>query len=122
VAIPGVFSPHEVDGAVLMDGSCINPVPFDIIREDCDVLAAIDPQINESPETYSPFVFPALMAASAASKKALALEKERSCKVDVYERVVLEDISMLDFALHADIIEAAEESANSFAERLKELL
>jgi predicted acylesterase/phospholipase RssA len=86
------------------------------------VLAAIDPQINESPETYSPFVFPALMAASAASKKALALEKERSCKVDVYERVVLEDITMLDFALHADIIEAASESAVAFAERLKELL
>lgn len=122
MAIPGVFSPHELDGAVLMDGSCINPVPFDIIREDCEVLAAIDPQINESPETYSPFVFPALMAASAASKKALALEKERSCKVDVYERVVLEDITMLDFALHADIIEAASESAVAFAERLKELL
>lgn len=122
MAIPGVFSPHELDGAVLMDGSCINPVPFDIIREDCEVLAAIDPQINESPETYSPFVFPALMAASAASKKALALEKGRSCKVDVYERVVLEDITMLDFALHADIIEAAAESAAAFAERLKELL
>jgi NTE family protein len=122
VAIPGVFSPYEMSDAVLMDGSCINPVPFDIIREDCDVLVAIDPQINESPETYSPFVFPALMAASAASKKALALEKERACRVDVYERMVLEDINMLDFALHADIIAAAEESASAFVERLKELL
>jgi len=122
VAIPGVFSPNEINDMVLMDGSCINPVPFDVIRDDCDVLAAVDPQINESPETYSPFVFPALMAASAASRKALALEKERNCKVDVYERVVLEDINMLDFALHADIIEAAEESAVAFVERIKELL
>jgi len=122
VAIPGVFSPHEVNGAVLMDGSCINPVPFDVIREDCDVLAALDPQINESPEAYSPFVFPALMNAAAASKKALAMEKQRACTVDAYERVALEDINMFDFALFADIIAAAEESAGAFAARLKELL
>jgi NTE family protein len=122
IAIPGVFSPHEVNGVVMMDGSCINPVPFDVIRDDCDILAAIDPQINESPEAYTPFVFPAMMAASAASKKALAIEKERACKVDAYERVVMEEINMLDFALFADIIQAAEESAGAFVERLKELL
>jgi NTE family protein len=105
-----------------MDGSCINPVPFDVIREDCDVLAALDPQINESPEAYSPFVFPALMNASAASKRALAVEKQRSCEVEAFERVVLVDINMFDFALFEDIVAAAEESAGAFMERLKELL
>jgi NTE family protein len=122
VAIPGIFSPHEVNGSILMDGSCINPVPFDVIREDCDVLAALDPQINESPEAYSPFVFPALMNASAASKRALAVEKQRSCEVEAFERVVLEDINMFDFALFEDIVAAAEESAGAFAMRLKEML
>ena len=122
VAIPGVFSPHEKGESVRMDGSCVNPVPFDVIRDDCDVLAAIDPQIEESPEVFSPFVFPAIMTAAAASKKALVIEKQRTCAVDIYERLVLEEINMFDFALYSDIIAAAEESAGAFAARLKEML
>lgn len=122
VAIPGVFSPHEKGESVRMDGSCVNPVPFDVIRDDCDVLAAIDPQIDESPEAYSPFVFPAIMTAAAASKKALVIEKQRTCTVDVYERLVLEEVNMFDFALYNDIIASAEESAGAFALKLKEML
>ena len=122
VAIPGVFSPHEKGESVRMDGSCVNPVPFDVIRDDCDVLAAIDPQIEESAGAFSPFVFPAIMTAAAASKKALVIEKQRTCAVDIYERLVLEEINMFDFALFNDIIAAAEESAVAFAARLKEML
>ncbi len=122
VAIPGIFSPHDVNGVVMMDGSCINPVPFDIIREDCDVLACIDPQINESSEDLSPFVFPALLNASNASKKALVTEKQKSCAVDLFERVIVEDINMFDFALFADIVASAEEAAGVFCQKLSDLL
>jgi NTE family protein len=122
VAIPGIFSPHEVNGVIMMDGSCVNPVPFDIIRDDCDVLACIDPQINESTEAYSPFVFPSLLNASNASKKALVMEKQRSCSVDLFERVILEEINMFDFALFADIAASAEEDAGAFCQKLKDLL
>lgn len=122
VAIPGVFSPHEVDGTLLMDGSCINPVPFDTIRDECDVLVCLDPQINESKENIVPYVFPMLMNASDASKKALVVEKLRTCKVNLFERIIVEDVSMFDFALFNDIIASAEEKAGEFSLRLKDLL
>lgn len=122
VAIPGVFSPHEKGETVRMDGSCVNPVPFDVIRDDCDVLAAIDPQIEESAEAFSPFVFPAIMTAAAASKKALVVEKQRTCTVDIYEKLVLEDVNMFDFALFNDIVASVEERAGAFALKLKDLL
>lgn len=122
VAIPGIFSPHEKDGMVLFDGSCVNPVPFDTIREECDVLAAIDPQVNESAEAYSPFVFPAIMNAAAATKKALVVEKQRSCEVDLFERVAVEEFNMFDFAMFEDIIASVEERAGAFALKLKDLL
>ena len=50
-AVPGIFSPHEVDGVMYMDGSCVNPVPFDIIRDDCDVIVCIDPLVDAAVDT-----------------------------------------------------------------------
>jgi len=33
IAIPGIFSPVEIDGRILMDGGLSNPVPADIIKQ-----------------------------------------------------------------------------------------
>lgn len=120
VSIPGVFMPHEIDGEMLMDGSCVNPVPFDVIRKDCDVLAAIDPQVNE--EGSSPFVYGVFSGAFNAAKKALAIEKQKSCKVDVFESFVVEEISMYDFAFYIEIIESAEEKAGLFALKVQDMI
>ena len=120
VSIPGVFMPHEIDGEMLMDGSCVNPVPFDVIRKDCDLLVAIDPQVNE--EGSSPFVYSVVSGAFNAAKKALAIEKRKSCKVDVFESFVVEEMSMYDFAFYIEIIESAEEKAGLFALKVQDLI
>lgn len=120
VSIPGVFMPHEIDGEMLMDGSCVNPVPFDVIRKDCDVLVAIDPQVNE--EGSSPFVYSVVSGAFNAAKKALAIEKQKSCKVDVFESFVVEEMSMYDFAFYIEIIESAEEKAGLFALKVQDMI
>jgi NTE family protein len=41
-AIPAVFRPVERDGKVLIDGGIYNPVPFDLIKHDADVVIAVD--------------------------------------------------------------------------------
>ncbi|MFA5675671.1 MAG: patatin-like phospholipase family protein [Christensenellales bacterium] len=114
-AVPGVFLPHKVEEDYFFDGSCVNPVPFDIIRDDCDVLAAVYPQIKAKEDSYSTQVFFALTDAYNAAKKALAEEKQKTCRVDKYESIILEGFSMYDFALFEDIIESAEEQAGMFA-------
>ena len=40
--MPGVFKPVIADGRALVDGGCVNPVPFDLIRNQCDILVAVD--------------------------------------------------------------------------------
>lgn len=114
-AVPGVFLPHKVEDDYYFDGSCINPVPFDIIRDDCDVLAAIYPQIKGGTDTVNTQVFFALSNAYDAAKKALAEEKQKACHVDKYESLMLEGFSMYDFAMFEEIIEFAEEQAGIFA-------
>ena len=120
VAIPGVFMPREVEGELYMDGSCVNPVPFDVIRKDCDVLAAIDPSVNE--EEAAQVVFGVISGAFNAAKKALTAEKLKTCKVDLIDSFVVEEINMFDFTLFHEIIESTEERAGLFAVNLQEKL
>ncbi len=42
IAIPAVFSPVYVDGRYLVDGGCVNPMPFDALPEESDLIVAVD--------------------------------------------------------------------------------
>lgn len=41
-AIPGLIRPVLHEGRVLIDGGAINPLPFDVIEQECDVVVAVD--------------------------------------------------------------------------------
>lgn len=43
ISIPGIFSPHEMDGRYLIDGGLVNPIPVDQVREmGADYVLAVD--------------------------------------------------------------------------------
>lgn len=42
MALPGVFTPVELDGRVLIDGGTVNPVPFNVLTDSCDLVIAVD--------------------------------------------------------------------------------
>ncbi len=123
-SVPGIFSPYEKDGVVYIDGSCVNPVPFDVIRDDCEVLAAIEPVTEQQTDKrdLDISVFPAMMSAYNNTKKALSRERQKSCHVDVYDYLVLEEISPFDFVCYDDIISKAGESADKFIRELESVL
>ena len=124
VAVPGIFSPFEIGEALYIDGSCVNPVPFDIIRDDCEVLTAIAPGTYQQTEENraSANVFPALMGAYEAAKKSLSTEKKKHCNIDVYEDIIIEGISPFDFSRYDDIIAFAQENAERFVLNIHKLL
>ncbi|TIV74912.1 MAG: patatin-like phospholipase family protein, partial [Mesorhizobium sp.] len=41
-AIPAVFRPVVRNGCLLIDGGIYNPVPFDLLEKDADIIIAID--------------------------------------------------------------------------------
>ena len=99
-------------------------MPFDIIRDDCEVLVAIetDTKDAEGEIVKDLSVFPAMMGSYINAKRALSREKQKTCKVDMYEHVVLEGVTTFDFAIYEDIISSVSENAQKFIEELKELL
>lgn len=121
-AIPGIFSPCEIDGVRYIDGSCVNPLPFDIIRDKCDILVAIGPETADESVVLSNSqinVFSSIMAAYGATKKSLTVEKYRNCKVDFIERVLIEGISSYDFPRYEEIIESVARNAENLAAEIK---
>jgi NTE family protein len=42
MALPAIFAPVVSQGRTLMDGGLVNPLPFDVIREEADITVAID--------------------------------------------------------------------------------
>jgi len=40
--LAGIFNPIRRGNSMLIDAGLANPLPFDLIREACDVLVAID--------------------------------------------------------------------------------
>ena len=56
MSIPGVFSPIERDGRVLVDGQFVNPVPVSVCRAlGADVVIAVDVNPLGDPATAKPF-------------------------------------------------------------------
>lgn len=41
-ALPALFRPVVLGGRVLIDGGAVNPVPFDLIQDHCDITVAIN--------------------------------------------------------------------------------
>ncbi len=42
IALPVIFEPVEIGGRTLIDGGLTNPLPFDVIKDEADIIVAID--------------------------------------------------------------------------------
>lgn len=42
ISIPGIFTPVEMEGMILVDGGVLDPVPTDVLKEHSDMIIAID--------------------------------------------------------------------------------
>jgi NTE family protein len=42
IAIPGLITAPKINGHVHVDGGIVNPVPFDHVRDGCDIVVAVD--------------------------------------------------------------------------------
>jgi NTE family protein len=98
MAVPGVFPPVERDGLKLVDGGLANPLPFDLLREECDLVIAIDVSGDHRPEDGEELSSMGVVFHSfqIMSHNILA-EKLRYRQPDIYIRPELMNIRMLEF-------------------------
>jgi NTE family protein len=104
MAIPGLFSPVPVEGRVLVDGGTVNPVPYDLLFDDCDITIAIDVIGSTSRKSDAvPSFFDAIFSSVHIMQKTILTEKMKQRRPDIYIKPAITDIRMLDF-ISADLI------------------
>lgn len=121
--LPGVFKPVIIDGQALVDGGSVNPVPFDLIRGDCDILIAVDVLGKRTPDAdLIPSMTDALFNTFQIAEKTIANEKLRSHKPDIYIDPVIENVSVLEFQKASEIYEQAQPECERLETELTKLL
>lgn len=120
MSIPGFFAPVELDGAILVDGGGVNPVPFDLLPADCDLTVAIDVTGQRTPgPKHMPTVPEAAITMFQIMQKTIITEKMRHTRPDIYIDVASNGVGSLDFHRAEDIFDQARQSKDKLKRALE---
>ena len=98
MAVPGVFAPVLLQDRVLIDGGVVNPVPFELILNACDVSIAVDIGAERvQGERQLPGVFDAIFGTFQILQRALMNEKLEHARPDIYLRPEIRDVRLMQF-------------------------
>lgn len=105
-AIPAVFKPIRHEGKILIDGGIYNPVPFDLIHNDVDIVVAID--VVGGPEGNlgkMPGAIDAMFGASQLMMQSIIAMKLKTHRPAVFLRPPVSRFRVLDFLKIDQILE-----------------
>lgn len=122
-AIPGIFKPLVQGERVLVDGGSVNPLPYDLLQDECDLVIAIDVMGQRTPEdgllpSYTETVFNTFQIA----EKSILNAKIKHRPPDIYIEVEVSDVRVLDFHKVDEILEQAEPARLQLEAALAELI
>lgn len=117
---PSLFEPMEIDGRVLIDGGVVNNFPIDEIRAlGADIIIGVDVQHGLSSREDLGSATEILLQINNY-RTVRDMEKKRK-KVDLYIHPEMEEYSVIDFELGAEIIAKGEKQARTQWKELKAL-
>lgn len=122
MAIPGVLRPVEFEGRVLIDGGAVNPLPFDLLRKDADIVVAVDiTRIRDVPDGI-PDPIQMLFMATDIMTHTIVSEKLKSAAPDILLRPNVSAFGALDFPRALPILKAADPIKEELKRKLGALL
>ena len=120
IAIPGLFSPLQYNGDVLVDGGLVNPVPYDLLFDECELVVAIDVSGNRNPVSDNgPSYFETIFNTMQIMQASIVQEKMKYRPPDIYIRPALENIRVLDFNRAEEIYSQSMPARNELRSKLR---
>jgi NTE family protein len=122
MAIPGLLRPVEFEGRTLIDGGVVNPLPFDLLRKDADIVVAVDiTRLREAPPGI-PDPMQTLFGATDIMTHAIVSEKLKHSAPDILLKPNVSAFSALDFPRTLPILKASEPIKDELKRKLGALL
>ncbi len=121
--LPGIFEPVIIGGQVLVDGGCVNPIPFDLLRDQCDIVVAVDVLGRRVPSGSAlPNFSEALFNTFQIAEKSIVVQKMNSHPPDIYIEPDITDVKVLEFQKASQIYRETEPECERLQVELKRLL
>ncbi len=117
ISLPGIFVPAVVNKRVMVDGGVVNSLPYEIIRQECDVLVAVDvlgDKWQGGDAQKRPGIFDTIFSTFQIMQAAGVETKLKLSKPDYYIRPAMKNIELLDFQQIDAILAAVQSDAAAF--------
>lgn len=123
-ALPFLFAPIEREGKLLIDGGMVNPLPFDVIRNDCDITVAVDVSAtNEFPGTPEiPPSYEVLFSSFQIMQSAIVNEKLKTNRPDILIKTNIKGVRVHEFMKAEEILKNSEVYKTELKKKLQKLI
>lgn len=123
MALPGIFAPAEIDGRVLIDGGTVNPVPYDLLLDRCDITIAVNVLGRRGDSTSAvPTAADAVFGAYQIMERAILNEKLDRRPPTIYIEPEIVGVRVLDFHKARAVFEQARPAKQAVKKALARLL
>jgi NTE family protein len=123
MAVPGVFPPVEWKGHTLVDGGVANPLPYDLLQEDCDLVIAIDVSGSRDPvDVESLSSLGVLLQSFHTMSNNILAEKLKLRRPAIYIRPDIRNVKVLEFYKAREIFEQAQPARQQLIKALRKAL
>ncbi len=120
MALPGVFPPVELHGQQLVDGGVANPLPYDLLLDDCDVVVAID--VSGDPNNADdgmPSFMGVLFHSFHTMSANILREKLEQRRPQIYLKPDIHDVRVLEFYKAEQVFTQAQPAKRKLIKELK---
>jgi NTE family protein len=123
MSVPGVFAPARLGGHLLIDGGAVDPLPYQLWRDECDATVAIDIAPERSGDgRRSPRMLDAVFATIQIMQRSIVAEKIRRLPPDLLIRPRIANVRLMDFHKAGDIFAQAEAEKERLKRELDRLM
>lgn len=123
MALPGIFRPVVIDGRILVDGGAVNPVPFNLLMGECNIVIAVDViGKREQKKDLVPNMLDAVFNTIQIMEKSIIREQLRQQRPALYVEPDIQGIRVLDFHRAEQVFEQAEPTKQWLKEQLAALM
>ncbi len=124
MALPVIFQPVIFEGRALIDGGLTNPLPFDLLLAEADIVVAIDVSGAPvpDPKRVAPTAFAALFSSAFLFERTIVKEKLKARQPDILISAGTSRYQVLDFLKYDDVLAAAQPAKERLKQQLSRVL